>query len=574
MMLIQYIIWGLWYSTLGAFMTNEGFSSTEIPLAYASTAIACMISPFFVGMVADRFFATQKVMATLHLLGAIFAIAAVLQTEFAYFFTFLLLHTICYMPTLPLANSLSFKQLSNPGEQFPTIRVFGSIGWIVAGSIISALKFDKTEGMFYTTAFFGVAMAVYCMTLPNTPPVKSEKKPSAREILGLDALALLKDRNVLVFMLGSYLTCIPLTFYFSATGIYLGDNNIERIAATMTIGQWVEMGFFLIMPIMLRELGIKKVLLLGMLCWALRLFCFGHAFGTTGPLLWMIIFGIALHGMAYDFFFVTGQIYIDRRAPKEIRSSAQGLLYFLTLGAGMLSGNLVLSKLYAHFSHVVEKVGADGIMKEVTVYDWPSIWYIGAGMSAAVFLMFAVAFKDKEAVEEVDVKAHTRKPMKAWAVVGSIVAIMFILSFSLQYYLLSVSTCAGLWDSEKAKVEITTEATKDEVKGPIVTGSFVLTLKDSGDETVYHVGKIDNMEGTVDADGKHHVNFEVSVRSGRAKGKIKNAAGKEIDGVFAPEIKKGQGTLIWTRSGHEITYSFGTEESFSLKRIEKTYQKK
>ena len=195
-------------------------------------------------------------------------------------------------------------------------------------------------------------------------------------------------------------------------------------------------------------------------------------------------------------------------------------------------------------------------------------------MSAAVFLMFAVAFKDKEAVEEVDVKAHTRKPMKAWAVVGSIVAIMFILSFSLQYYLLSVSTCAGLWDSEKAKVEITTEATKDEVKGPIVTGSFVLTLKDSGDETVYHVGKIDNMEGTVDADGKHHVNFEVSVRSGRAKGKIKNAAGKEIDGVFAPEIKKGQGTLIWTRSGHEITYSFGTEESFSLKRIEKTYQKK
>ena len=162
---------------------------------------------------------------------------------------------------------------------------------------------------------------------------------------------------------------------------------------------------------------------------------FGHAFGTTGPLLWMIIFGIALHGMAYDFFFVTGQIYIDRRAPKEIRSSAQGLLYFLTLGAGMLSGNLVLSKLYAHFSHVVEKVGADGIMKEVTVYDWPSIWYIGAGMSAAVFLMFAVAFKDKEAVEEVDVKAHTRKPMKAWAVAGSIVKHMFILSFSLQYYL-------------------------------------------------------------------------------------------------------------------------------------------
>lgn len=398
MMLIQYIIWGLWYSTLGAFMTHKGFSSTQIPLAYASTGIACMISPFFVGMVADRFFATQKVMATLHFLGAIFAVAAVMQTQFAYFFTFLLLHTICYMPTLPLANSLSFKQLSNPGEQFPTIRVFGSIGWIVAGSIISLLKYDKTEGMFYTTAFFGVAMAVYCMTLPNTPPVKSEKAVTAREILGLDALALLKDRNVLIFMLGSFLTCIPLTFYFSATGNYLANNGIEKIASTMTIGQWVEMGFFLIMPILFRKLGVKKMLLLGMFCWALRLSCFGYADGKN--LLWMIILGIALHGMAYDFFFVTGQIYVDRRAPKEIRSSAQGLLYFLTLGAGMLSGNLVLAMVYARFSHVVEKVGANDVIEKVTVYDWPSIWYIAAGMSAAVFIMFALAFKDTKATEE------------------------------------------------------------------------------------------------------------------------------------------------------------------------------
>ncbi len=398
MMLIQYIIWGLWYSTLGAFMTHKGFSATQIPLAYASTGIACMISPFFVGMVADRFFATQKVMATLHFLGAIFAVAAVMQTQFVYFFTFLLLHTICYMPTLPLANSLSFKQLSNPGEQFPTIRVFGSIGWIVAGSIISALKFDKTEGMFYTTAFFGVAMAVYCMTLPNTPPAKSEKAVTAREILGLDALALLKDRNVLIFMLGSFLTCIPLTFYFSATGNYLANNHIEKIAATMTIGQWVEMGFFLIMPILFRKLGVKKMLLLGMLCWALRLSCFGFADGKN--LLWMIILGIALHGMAYDFFFVTGQIYVDKRAPEAIRSSAQGLLYFLTLGAGMLSGNIVLAQVNARFSQVVEKIGANGVMEKVTVYDWPSIWYIAAGMSAAVFIMFALAFKDTDVKEE------------------------------------------------------------------------------------------------------------------------------------------------------------------------------
>lgn len=398
MMFIQYVIWGLWYSTLGAFMTHKGFSSTEIPLAYASTAIASMISPFFVGMVADRFFATEKVMATLHFLGAIFAIAAVMQSSFPLFFSFLLMHTVCYMPTLPLANSLSFKQLSNPGEQFPTIRVFGSIGWIAAGTIISLLKFDKTEGMFYTTACFGIAMAVYCLTLPHTPAVKSEKGVSAREILGLDALALLKDRNVLIFMIGSFLTCIPLTFYFSATGIYLGDNNIQKIGAMMTIGQWVEMGFFLIMPILFRKLGVKRMLLLGMLCWALRLASFGFADGRD--LLWMIIFGIALHGMAYDFFFVTGQIYIDKRAPEAIRSSAQGLLYFLTLGAGMLAGNLVLTLVNARFSKVVEQLGTDGLLKEVTVYDWPSIWYIAAIMSAAVFIMFALAFKDSNPEKE------------------------------------------------------------------------------------------------------------------------------------------------------------------------------
>ncbi len=570
-------------------MKAKGFDpTTQIPLAYSSTAIACMISPFFVGMVADRFFATQKVMATLHFLGAIFAIAAVLQTSFILFFTFLLLHTICYMPTLPLANSLSFKQLKNPSEQFPTIRVFGSLGWIAAGFIISLLHYDKSAGMFYMTASFGVAMAVYCMTLPHTPPDSSGKKPSAREILGLDALTLLKDRNVLIFMLGSFLTCIPLTFYFNELGMYLSESGIEKIGVTMTIGQWVEAGFFLIMPIMLRELGIKKVLLLGMLCWALRLSCFGHAVGTTGSLLWMIIFGIALHGMAYDFFFVSGQIYIDRRAPKEIRSSAQGLLYFLTLGAGMFVGSLVVAAVNNHYSTEIEQISVAGSYLPVVHFDWASIWYVAASMSAIVFLLFALAFRDKEA--EAGVNAHTRKPMKAWAVVGGIVAIMFILSFSLQSYLLSTSTCAGLWDSEKARAEITTETSNDENttetsndenttetskdKKSIITGSFILTLKDSGDATVYHVGKIDNMEGTVDADGKHHVNFEVSVRSGKAEGKIKNAGGEEVDGFFAPEIKKGQGTLIWTSSGQEITYSFGTEESFTLKQIEKTYQKK
>lgn len=435
-------------------MLAKGFSATEIPLAYLTTAIASMISPFFVGMVADRFFATERVMATLHLLGAIFAILAVIQQSFGLFFTFLLLHTICYMPTLPLANSLSFKQLKNPAEQFPTIRVFGSFGWILAGFIISIFHYDSSEGMFYMTALFSFIMAIYALTLPHTPPIVSDKKPTVREILGLDALSLLKDRNVLIFMIGSFLTCIPLTFYFNETGMYLGESGIERIGAVMTIGQWVEAGFFLIMPIMLRDLGIKKVLLLGMLCWALRLFCFGDATGTTGALVWMIIMGIALHGMSYDFFFVSGQVYIDRRAPQEIRSSAQGLLYFATLGAGMYVGGLVVTAVNAHFSQVVEKLFADGTYQSVTQFDWVHIWYIAALMSFVVFLMFAIAFKDK--VE--GVKEEPRHPAKAWSVVAIIVVLMLILSFSFHAYFAKVATCAGDWEGSNASAEILTSS--------------------------------------------------------------------------------------------------------------------
>lgn len=384
MMLVEYIIWGLWGVTVGAYMGTKGFTPGQITWAYSTTAIACMISPFFVGMIADRFFATQKVMSALHLLAAVFAYLAVMQSQFNLFFTFLLLHTICYMPTLPLANSLSFKQLSNPETQFPTIRVFGSIGWILAGWMLSWFGFDKTAGMFYLAAGFGVFMAIYCWTLPNTPPAGASKKISAREILGLDALSLFKDKNVFIFMLGSFLTCIPLTFYFTATGTYLIDNHVEKIGAIMSVGQCCEMGFFLIMPFFFKKLGVKKMLLLGMLSWAVRLFCFGYADGKD--IIWLIVIGIALHGMAYDFFFVTGQLYIDKRAPQAIRSSAQGLLYFLTLGAGMLAGNQVLNLIYSKFA----TQQADGTF----AYQWPQIWFIGAVMSLVVFIMFMCLFKE------------------------------------------------------------------------------------------------------------------------------------------------------------------------------------
>lgn len=557
MMLVQYIIWGLWYSTLGNFMTGKGFSATEIPLAYSTTAIASMISPFFVGMVADRFFATERVMATLHTLGAVFAILAVIQNSFWPFFIFLLIHTICYMPTLPLANALSFKQLKNPAEEFPTIRVFGSFGWIAAGFIISLLHFDRTAGMFYTTAAFSLGMAFYCMTLPHTPPVQTDKKPSAGEILGLDALALMKDRNVLIFMIGSFLTCIPLTFYFNVTGMYLGESGIEKISMTMTIGQWVEAGFFLIMPIMLRDLGIKKVLLLGMLCWALRLFCFGTATGTTGALIWMIIMGIALHGMAYDFFFVTGQVYIDRKAPQNLRSSAQGLLYFLTLGAGMFVGSMVVAAVNSRFSRVVEVLNADGVYQAVTQYDWENIWTIAAGMAAIVFLMFLLVFKDETPSEEI----KRRQPLKAWGMVALIVVVMFGLSFGLQAFFHKEATCAGFWKGERTTAEVVTSigtVVKPGETTPVscIQGSFIMTDSTAPSNPVYFAGKIEDLNDKSFINGTmHRIQFPAKMYGGKtsfAQLKKTDADGKPTAEVREVELKTGFEVTAFDAAGQSL----------------------
>ena len=573
MMLIQYIVWGVWYSTLGAYMSEKGFSASQIPLAYSSTAIASMISPLFVGIIADRFFFFFKVMARLHFLAAIFAVLVVTQDSFLPFFCFLLLHTICYMPTLALANSISLRNLEKPAEQFPLIRVFGSFGWIAAGFIISGLMFDKSAGMFYTAAAFGVFMSFYCLTLPHTPPLKTGKKPTVREIIGLDALSLLKDKNVTVFMLGSFLTCIPLTFYFNETGIYLADSGIEKIAMTMTVGQWIEAGFFLIMPLMLRGLGIKKVLLLGMLCWAIRLFCFGFASGTTGSLLWLIILGITLHGMSYDFFFVSGQIYIDRRAPKELRSSAQGLLYSLTLGAGMLVGSLVVS--WVNVQNTYQGYLPDNT-QPVVVYNWPYIWYIASAMAVFVFILFAFAFEDTDAKDAAEMKLRSANFTKAWGAIGGILITMLVISFAFHFFLLKGATCAGLWgDLEKqVKIQISTsEVTTDSGKRQVV-GNFLLTQTLKDKEKIYHLAKISDVMGGVDENipGKHQVEFEASVVK-----LVENGTNRI---PMTEVLKTGRGILVWSQSktdGDKITYEFidgeNNSEKYILSRQKKVYHK-
>jgi nucleoside transporter len=388
MMFLQYVVWGAWYVTMGPYLTGTlGFTGQQNGLAYGATAIAAMISPFFVGMVADRFFSSERVLATLHLVGAALLWWLSSETRFEVFYPILIAYTLCYMPTLALSNSLSFHHISDPSRDFPGIRVLGTIGWIVVGFVLTLLGFGANAGMFKLAAITSAVLGVYCLTLPHTPPSKREGAIRARDVLGLDALALMRDRSFAIFVIGSFLVSIPLQFYYAFTATYLTEVGMTAVESKMTMGQISEIFFMLVMPLFFARLGVKKMLMIGMLAWTLRYLLF--AWGDTGPMIWMLYTGIILHGICYDFFFVTGQIYVDRRAPVAIRAAAQGLIAFATLGVGMFIGSW-LSGL------IVDAHPAVGALP----HDWATIWLYPAGMAAAVLVLFAVFFNERQAAGE------------------------------------------------------------------------------------------------------------------------------------------------------------------------------
>ena len=380
MMFLQYFIWGAWYVTVGTWMgTTLQFDGTQIGQVYGTTALAAMISPFFVGMIADRFFATEKVLAVLHLAGGIAMYFASLQTSFGAFYPLLLVHTLCYMPTLALTNAISFHNMADPAREFPRVRVLGTIGWIVVGFILGRLRIEPTAVPLQIAAGASVLMALYCLFLPHTPPKARGQRVTARDVLGLDALALLGDRSFAIFILGSFLLCIPLQFYYAFTNLFLNEVGMSEPAAKMTLGQVSEIGFMLIMPVMLVRLGIKNVMMIGMAAWSVRYLLFG--FGDAGTLIWMLYLGIILHGICYDFFFVTGQIYVDQKADLRIRGAAQGFIAFVTLGVGMYIGA------WASGAVVDVYTLPDGTR------DWDTIWMVPAVGAAIVLLLFAVFFR-------------------------------------------------------------------------------------------------------------------------------------------------------------------------------------
>jgi nucleoside transporter len=390
MMFIQYFIYGAWLVTLGTFLGHSlGATGTQVGLAYMMPAIAAMLSPFIVGMIADRFFATERVLAALHLVGAVLLYLASTQPSFSAFVWLFFAYTLCYLPTLALTNSISFDNMQEPARDFPRIRVLGTIGFIAIQLLIGWLHADATALPLRIGAVTSVLMAAYCLTLPHTPPHNAGKPLSVRDVLGLDALVLLKDRSFAVFILGSFLLCIPLQFYYAFANPFLNEIGVPAAAGKMSLGQMSEIGFMLLMPWFLIRLGVKRMLLLGMAAWTARYLFF--AYGNAGPGMWMLYLGILLHGVCYDFFFVTGQIYVDQQAPIRIRAAAQGFIALVTLGAGQAIGSW-LSGLVVD-AHVI----AGGAVGGAVQHDWRGIWIVPAIGALAVLLIFAALFRAKNA---------------------------------------------------------------------------------------------------------------------------------------------------------------------------------
>jgi nucleoside transporter len=386
MMFLEFFIWGAWFVTMGTYLTGPlGFSDAENALAYATQSWGAIIAPFVIGLIADKYVNAERLLGVIHLVGAVLMYLIARTSEFASFYPYLLLYMILYMPTLALVNAISFRQLDDPASRFGLIRFWGTAGWIVAGLLISFgfdwdSQADQLRNTFTMAAVASLVLGVFSFTLPATPPKKSGAGGGLREALGLDALALLRDRNFLIFFAASILICIPLAFYYQHANQFLTEIRVANAAGIQTIGQVSELGFMLLVPFFLKRFGMKMTLLIGMLAWAARYVLF--AYGDAGALVFMLIAGIALHGMCYDFFFVSGQVFTDSKAGPRYKSAAQGLITLATYGVGMLIGFWVAGQLTAAFA-------IQG------GHDWRSIWIYPAGFAALVAVLFALLFRNE-----------------------------------------------------------------------------------------------------------------------------------------------------------------------------------
>jgi nucleoside transporter len=384
MVFLHYFVWSCWYNTMAVYLGKLNFTGTQIGLAYGTTAIGALISPFIIGVIADRFVPAQRLLGVLHLLGAGLLWWISQQTAFNIFYPSLIVYTLTYMAGHGLINTITLTHTPNPAKWFPIVMVAASAGWIVAANVINFAELADNNGMFKLACGVALAVALYSFTLPNTPPKGDTGPVSASKLLGLDALKLFKDRSFAVFMFCSFLICIPLSFYFTWTSAFLSEMNVADYASKMTLGQVSEVGFLLLLPILLPFLGAKRIMILGMAAWALRFALFAY-FHEQPTATWMILGGILLHGMSYDFIFVMGRMYVDKAAGDSLRASAQGLHAVFTLGAGMFVGSWLAGVVAQNYTHAAG------------VHDWKSIWLVPAIMSAVLIPVFLALFREKPA---------------------------------------------------------------------------------------------------------------------------------------------------------------------------------
>ncbi len=429
MMFLQFFVWGAWYVTVGNYMKAHGMFD-QVGWAYTVAPIAAIVSPFFLGFIADRYFPSERVLAALHLLGAVamFLVPTAASIGPTAFILMLLVHTLCYMPTLGLTNTLAFHNIDDQEKEFPVVRVFGTIGWIVAnvtvGTVFGA---DYSEAQFYITGVAGVVLGLFSFALPHTPPPSAGKKVTIREIAGLDTLALLKERSFAVFIVGSFLICIPLAAYYAFAPVYAGKVGFTSPASTMSFGQGSEIVFMLLMPLFFARLGVKWMLFVGMAAWVVRYGLFAAA--NDGNMYMLVFLGILLHGICYDFFFVTGFIYTDKKCTKEMRGQAQGFLVLVTQGLGLGIGAQLMNRLVGYYTPQEAKdLGAQSaaLAKEAfamtdqkaakplfdqadalaaqasQLMDWQMIWLIPCVAAAIVMILFGLLFNDKVDTDEED----------------------------------------------------------------------------------------------------------------------------------------------------------------------------
>jgi len=392
MMFLEFFIWGGWFVTLGTYLGNNlSATGAETAMAYSTQSWGAIVAPFIIGLIADRYFNAERILGVLHLIGAALLYLMFTSDDFGSFYPYVLGYMIAYMPTLALVNSVSFNQMKNPEKEFSYIRVWGTVGWIISGLAISyVFGWDSEAGIdngmlkntFMMTAIASAILGVFSFTLPNTPPsIAKGEKVTVSDILGLEAIKLLYNRNFFIFFISSVLICIPLAFYYQLANPFLAEIGVANPTGKMTIGQISEVFFMLLLPIFFKRFGFKKTLLVGMLAWAIRYTLF--AYGNSGELLFMLLVGIALHGICYDFFFVSGQIYTNSKAGPKIKSAAQGLITLATYGVGMLIGFWIAGQI------------ADSFLLDDGSHTWENVWLFPALFALATMLLFSILFKNE-----------------------------------------------------------------------------------------------------------------------------------------------------------------------------------